>query len=327
MFLKPYDLIFIFTLMIGTMISISSNNWFTAWLGLEINLLSMIPLIINKLNPSLSESAIKYFLSQALASLFLIISSTFILSSTNFFSMETKNLMISAAIMIKAGMVPFHYWFPQVINLLGWIQCLTLFTWQKIAPLVMLAFMENKIILTVAVLSTFFGAFLGLNQNNLKLLMTYSSISHSGWMATSCVIKMNMLMFYFIIYCIISVSIIAILNFFKIKKINSIKNMTHVIYMKIFILNLLSLGGLPPLLGFLAKLSIIMVLIKMNMNLIFTILIISSLVSLFFYTRLIYSTLMLKQTKKIIFFNKFNYLMIIFLTFSTMSNLLVPMLI
>jgi len=115
------------------------NSWFMCWLGLEINLISLIPLLIIKLSPLSTETAIKYFLVQAIASLLIIFSSlvegVFSISSI----LYRTNILIIIALGIKIGLAPFHFWFPQVIKISDWTQCTLILTWQKIAPFILIA--------------------------------------------------------------------------------------------------------------------------------------------------------------------------------------------
>nr|UBQ34399.1 NADH dehydrogenase subunit 2 [Homidia koreana] len=307
MFIKNYYLTFILSLTMGTTIAVSSNSWLTSWAGLEINLMSMIPLMLSSVNKNYTEAAVKYFLAQALASVFMIFSISF-----SFFFLENILLEMNEAILIsslalKGGLAPFHFWFPQVAPLLNWTQCLIIFTWQKIAPLLLMVSMNMKMIFFISISSALAGAFGGLNQNLLKLLMAFSSISHGGWMLVSCALSAYSFILYFLIYSFLS---LVLLTFFSKNQIMVLKQIFSSpdsnLNKNILILNLLSLGGLPPLLGFLAKLTILITAIKFNMFFILTPLIFSSLVSLFFYTRVIYSNLMNRSLKILSFFNSNN---------------------
>jgi NADH-ubiquinone oxidoreductase chain 2 len=73
-------------------------------MGLELNLLSFIPLISSKNNQYSSEAALKYFLIQALGSSIIIISASFIMSSS-----ELATTLFTVALLLKAGAAPFHF--------------------------------------------------------------------------------------------------------------------------------------------------------------------------------------------------------------------------
>jgi len=202
------------------------------------------------------------------------------------------DFFIFFSLVLKAGIAPGHFWFPQVANNLKWIQCLIIFTWQKIAPLLLLVSFSAKNIFTVASLSAFVGALGGFNQNVLKLILTYSSISHRGWIVIRCLIRLRAWRFYFFVYCFLSLAIVIFFYSNQTKKIRQIFiNKDSYLNKIILSVNIISLGGLPPLLGFTAKLNIILLLLRFNSLLVLAPLIIRSLISLFFYTRIIYSNI------------------------------------
>nr|UFQ24269.1 NADH dehydrogenase subunit 2 [Anopheles janconnae] len=296
--------IFIITLMFGTLITISSNSWLGAWMGLEINLLSFIPLMNdNKKNLLASESSLKYFLTQAFASsilLFAIIILMFFFNNnlSQFYSLN--EILILSTLMLKSGAAPFHFWFPEVMEGLSWINGLILMTWQKIAPLMLISynFCYNFFMMSI-ILSMLIGSLGGLNQTSIRKLMAFSSINHLGWMLLAMMNNELLWMTYFLLYSLLSISIIMMFNNFKLFYFNQIFNismMNPIIKFLIF-LNLLSLGGLPPFLGFLPKWLVIQNLTNMNQLFILTISVCLTLITLYFYLRLSYSIFMLNYQK------------------------------
>lgn len=290
MFFKNYQILFLSTLIIGTMVAVSANSWFTRWLGLEINLISIIPLMLSELNSKITEASIKYFLSQAIASILLIFSLGIKFTQQEILNLERLEIILISSLLIKAGLAPFHFWFPQVAIFLNWFQCLLIFTWQKIAPLILLSTLNLKLALVTRALSAVTGALGGLNQKTIKLILTYSSISHRAWIIIACVIRFKTWFTYFLIYSFLSFAIILFFYLNQVNLINSIFSSEDTFFRKFILsLNLLSLGGLPPLLGFSAKLRIIIISLKLGFILIFSPLIVRSLISLFFYFRVIYT--------------------------------------
>nr|YP_009648522.1 NADH dehydrogenase subunit 2 [Micromus angulatus]QCE31813.1 NADH dehydrogenase subunit 2 [Micromus angulatus] len=301
MFKNKTSLIFFSTLVLGTLISISSNSWLGAWMGLEINLLSFIPLVI-KLNNSLStESALKYFLTQALASSILLFSIIMFFLTKNNFLLEKMNFIwiLNFSLLMKMGAAPFHFWFPEMMEGLSWMTSLILMTWQKIAPMILIYYcFLNSLMFLVAILSIIMGSLGGLNQINLKKLLAYSSINHLGWMLSSMMISINFWMFYFFIYSIITFSLVILFNQYNLYFMNQIfnyKNFHPIIKFMIFC-NILSLGGLPPFTGFLPKWIIIQAFSQYSLVMI-TFMVIFTLVTLFFYIRLGYSAFMINYTQ------------------------------
>nr|YP_010169246.1 NADH dehydrogenase subunit 2 [Sarcophaga tsinanensis]QRZ04168.1 NADH dehydrogenase subunit 2 [Sarcophaga tsinanensis]UFH78325.1 NADH dehydrogenase subunit 2 [Sarcophaga tsinanensis] len=296
MFNNSSKIVFLMILMMGTLISISANSWLGAWMGLEINLLSFIPLMSdNKLMST--EASLKYFLTQALASsVFLFATILFLLNSNKLNSNFLMEMMIFSSLLLKSGSAPFHFWFPNVMEGLSWLNALILMTWQKIAPLMLISYVIFKPLIIISIiLSSLIGALGGLNQTSLRKLMAYSSINHLGWMLTAMYNSNLMWMTYFIFYTFLTFTMIFMFNMFKTSHINQL--FTLAFYsktMKFFLFfNLLSLGGLPPFLGFLPKWLVIQSLTMNNQLFLLTFMVLMTLITLYFYMRLSYSAFML----------------------------------
>nr|YP_010166647.1 NADH dehydrogenase subunit 2 [Leconectes striatellus]QRV62738.1 NADH dehydrogenase subunit 2 [Leconectes striatellus] len=296
-----YKLVFVSSLFLGTMITISSYSWLGAWMGLEINLLSFIPLMKIKNNSYSSEVSMKYFLIQALASsifLFMVILmiSQSKMMNESYLINSSMLIILNSTILMKLGAAPFHFWFPEIIEGMNWNNSLILLTWQKIAPMVILSYSieNNSFIIMIILLSTFIGSIGGLNQISLRKILAYSSINHIGWMLSTFLINEMMWALYFLIYSFMSLSIITIFNKFNLFMLKQLFNMLNTkILIKFFIMmNLLSLGGLPPFLGFLPKWIIIQNL-SLNHFLTLMFMIMMTLITLFFYLRIMYSSIML----------------------------------
>nr|YP_009538324.1 NADH dehydrogenase subunit 2 [Dichotomius schiffleri]ARU81299.1 NADH dehydrogenase subunit 2 [Dichotomius schiffleri] len=298
-----YKLTFLFSLMIGTLISISSYTWLGMWLGLEINLLSIIPLMSSTENSMASEAALKYFISQTLASTLLLFS--IIMMSLNFMYNINMNfcylLILNTALFTKMGAAPFHFWFPEVIEGLNWMNTFIMLTWQKIAPMILIMYTNLTFLYMsfIIIISSLISGIMGINQISLRKIMTYSSINHIAWMLSAILYNEMIWLYYFIIYSIISLNIIIIfkmLNIYYMKQLFiSINNQPMIKFF--FIMNFLSLGGLPPFLGFLPKWLTIQTLILNNYYFISIIIIISTLMTLYFYMRITLSTLTLSMNE------------------------------
>nr|AFV08610.1 NADH dehydrogenase subunit 2 [Pollenia rudis] len=296
MFNNSSKIMFFGTLMMGTMISISANSWLSAWMGLEINLLSFIPLMSdNKLMSS--EASLKYFLTQALASsvlLFAVI--VFMLNSTKMNSNYFMEMMIFSSLLLKSGSAPFHFWFPNVMEGLSWLNSLILMTWQKIAPLMLISYIIFKPLIIISILlSSLMGALGGLNQTSLRKLMAYSSINHLGWMLAAMYHSNELWLTYFMFYTFLTASMIFMLNMFKISHMNQLFSCFFNSKIMKFLLffNLLSLGGLPPFLGFFPKWIVIQSLTINNQLFLLVFMVSMTLITLYFYMRLCYSAFML----------------------------------
>nr|YP_008081540.1 NADH dehydrogenase subunit 2 [Ascalohybris subjacens]AGK07584.1 NADH dehydrogenase subunit 2 [Ascalohybris subjacens] len=302
MFNNLTNFMFLLTLMLGSIISISSNSWLGAWMGLEINLLAFIPLLTNFKNLTSTESFTEMFIVQALASATLLFTILLLSFSSNSMLFEFNtylNIILNSSLLMKMGAAPFHSWFPEVMEGLTWITGFILMTWQKIAPMMILSYcMSHMFIMFSIILSIFVGSIGGFNQTNLRSLMAYSSINHLGWMLSSILISLSHWLVYYIFYTIISLSIISMFyqfNIFYFNQVFSSMNQSPVIKFLMFC-NLLSLGGLPPFTGFLPKWIIIQSLSSMNMFLMTT-MVMLTLITLFFYIRLTYSAFMIQSTQ------------------------------
>nr|YP_007026225.1 NADH dehydrogenase subunit 2 [Chrysomya albiceps]AFV08285.1 NADH dehydrogenase subunit 2 [Chrysomya albiceps]AMH85708.1 NADH dehydrogenase subunit 2 [Chrysomya albiceps] len=296
MFNNSSKIMFFGILMMGTLISISANSWLGAWMGLEINLLAFIPLMSdNKLMST--EASLKYFLTQALASsVFLFAVILFLLNSSKTNSNYFMEMMIFSSLLLKSGSAPFHFWFPNVMEGLSWLNALILMTWQKIAPLMLISYIIFKpLIITSIILSSLIGALGGLNQTSLRKLMAYSSINHLGWMLAAMYNNNLLWMTYFMFYTFLTFCMIFMFNMFKTSHINQLFSLFfHSKTMKFFLFfNLLSLGGLPPFLGFFPKWIVIQSLTMNNQLFLLTFMVLMTLITLYFYMRLCYSAFML----------------------------------
>nr|YP_010730257.1 NADH dehydrogenase subunit 2 [Ceromasia rubrifrons]WEG23072.1 NADH dehydrogenase subunit 2 [Ceromasia rubrifrons] len=319
-------IMFMSILIASTLISISANSWLGTWMGLEINLLSFIPLMSeNKLMAT--ESSLKYFLVQALASsTFLFIIILFILTPIKMNMNNIMEMMIISTLLLKSGAAPFHFWFPNIIEGLSWFNALILMTWQKIAPLMLISYLiYNPMIIIMSIMSSsMIGAIGGLNQTSLRKLMAYSSINHLSWMLAAIYMSNLLWMIYFIFYSFLTWNVIYMFHMFKISYINQLFSLIfNYKPMKFFIFfNLMSLGGLPPFLGFFPKWIVIQSLSLNNQMFLLTIMLLMTLITLYFYIRMSYSAFMLNYYE-INWFNSSNFKsmnMILFMLFSFMSS-------
>nr|ADC92487.1 NADH dehydrogenase subunit 2 [Colluricincla woodwardi] len=292
-------LIFSTSLLLGTTITISSNHWIMAWTGLEINTLAILPLISKSHHPRAIEAATKYFLVQATASALVLFSSMTNAWYTGQWDITqlthpTSCLVLTAAISIKLGLVPFHFWFPEVLQGSSLITGLLLSTAMKFPPITLLFMTSSSLnptlLTTMAVLSVALGGWMGLNQTQVRKIMAFSSISHLGWMSIIMVYNPKLTLLNFYLYTLMTAAVFLAFNSTKTLKLSTLMTAwTKTPSLSgILLLALLSLAGLPPLTGFLPKWLIIQELTKQDMAPAAMILSLLSLLSLFFYLRLAY---------------------------------------
>nr|NP_068642.1 NADH dehydrogenase subunit 2 [Triatoma dimidiata]AAG31608.1 NADH dehydrogenase subunit 2 [Triatoma dimidiata] len=293
-------ILFLTTMVLGTSIVISSETWLGMWMGLEMNLISFIPILYKSKNMSSSESCMIYFLIQSLGSMLMLIS--VLLNSSIMISPimgeEFINMALLLSMMIKLGVPPFHFWFPEILEKMSWTSCAILMTWQKIAPLCVMSYIVNNSILPIVItLTVIVGAIGGLNQTSLRKILGYSSINHMGWMIACMKFNNEFWMKYLMIYSIIVLMMTTLFNSYSSFFINQVINSSPSFMEKSLIIILfLSLGGLPPFIGFLPKWLVIQSMISSNSVTIMFIMIMSSLITLFYYLRLISSTLLIYST-------------------------------
>nr|BAE96283.1 NADH dehydrogenase subunit 2 [Badis siamensis] len=284
---------------LGTTITFASSHWLLAWMGLEINTLAILPLMAQHHHPRAVEATTKYFLTQATATAMLLFAGT-----TNAWLTGQWNLqqmlhplpatLIILALALKLGLAPLHTWLPEVLQGLNLTTGLILSTWQKLAPLSLLLQMQsnNPTMLTLlGITSTLIGGWGGLNQTQLRKILAYSSIAHLGWMIIVLQFSPSLTFLTLTIYIVMTSTTFLLFKHNKTMSINSLattwtKNPTITALTPLI---LLSLGGLPPLTGFMPKWLILQELTKQNLTPTAMIIAFSALLSLYFYLRLSYA--------------------------------------
>nr|YP_010974610.1 NADH dehydrogenase subunit 2 [Pomacea aulanieri]WNR57063.1 NADH dehydrogenase subunit 2 [Pomacea aulanieri] len=304
----PFGFLFMMVLGFGTLLSLSSVHWLGIWAGLEINLIGFIPILVYKKEAASSESAVKYFVAQAIGSSLLILGSLVGFSpsfSWNFADLLLHDqyiLSLSVVIMaliLKMGAFPLHYWLPSVMAGLQWMPCLILVTWQKVAPIfLMVSFFEvhymfwlSMMVALVGAGSSMTGGVGGIGQTQIRVLLAYSSIGHLGWIMFSAMVSELVTSMYFFIYIVISISIFFNLWIVDMKNMYNMKSFmqkSNISIVNILVL-LISLGGLPPLLGFVSKMIVIAGSVSHNFLFMLSFLVLGALMSLFYYLSLFFS--------------------------------------
>nr|AEI99447.1 NADH dehydrogenase subunit 2 [Picoides villosus] len=338
--MNPYaKLITMTSLILGTTITISSNHWAMAWTGLEINTIAIIPMISKSHHPRAIEAMIKYFLVQAAASATILFSSLINAWSTGQWDITqltnpTSCLLLTTAIAMKLGLVPFHFWLPEVLQGSSLTTALLLSTAMKFPPITILLLTSNSLnpsLLTLmAIASTALGGWTGLNQTQLRKILAFSSISHLGWMTAIIIYIPKLTLLTFLLYTLLTSTIFLSLNTSYTTKLSTLMTSWTKTPMlnATLMLTLLSLAGLPPFIGFLPKWLIIQELTKQEMTPTALALALLSLLSLFFYLRLAYSSSVtlppssINQTKHW-YINKNTNSLIAILT--SLSTLLLPL--
>nr|YP_163973.1 NADH dehydrogenase subunit 2 [Anguilla labiata]BAD78128.1 NADH dehydrogenase subunits 2 [Anguilla labiata] len=299
--MSPYvTFIMLTSLGLGTTITFASSHWLLAWMGLEINTLAIIPLMAQHHHPRAVEATTKYFLTQATAAALMLFTTTSNAWITGQWDIQqlsnpTITTITILALGLKVGLAPMHFWLPEVLQGLDLTTGLILSTWQKLAPMALIyqlsSGVEQPLMITLGVMSALVGGWGGLNQTQLRKILAYSSIAHMGWMMIVMKYLPNLMIMNLMIYIIMTSSAFMALKMTTATKINTLATgwTKAPILTMLTMTTMLSLGGLPPLTGFMPKWMILQELTKQDLPLIATLMAMTALLSLFFYLRLCYT--------------------------------------
>jgi len=223
------------------------------------------------------------------------------------------NVFIAVGLLFKLAAAPFHMWSPDVYEGAPTSSTAIFAIVPKIAVLVLFArifqnslfstvYWWQSIILFCAMCSVLIGSFVALKQRKMKRLIAYSAISHVGYLLIAfglgTFIGLQSLFFYIFIYMITGIcvwSIVMSLESQSNTKISTSRNLSDLslliksnpILAITFAIALFSLAGVPPLAGFYAKMQIFLASVESCMFFIATIGILSSVISTFYYIRII----------------------------------------
>nr|WNH19658.1 NADH dehydrogenase subunit 2 [Derichthys serpentinus] len=285
---------------LGTTITFASSHWLLAWLGLEINTLAILPLMARHRHPRAVEATTKYFITQATAAALILFSASSNAWMTGSWEIQqplhpTIINIIMLALGLKIGLAPMHFWLPEVLQGLDLVTGLLLSTWQKLAPMILIYQLypqaNQPLMITLGLTSALVGGWGGLNQTQLRKILAYSSIAHMGWMVITLAYAPNLTMLALTTYIFMTSTAFIMLKTASTTKINTLtiawtKAPT---LMLLTMMTMLSLGGLPPLTGFMPKWLILQELAKQGLPLTATLMAMTALLSLFFYLRVCYT--------------------------------------
>nr|AER92699.1 NADH dehydrogenase subunit 2 [Brookesia griveaudi] len=293
------QLIITINLITGTIITASSHHWLMAWTGLELNMLSILVIIMQPKHPRAAEASIKYFLVQTIASAIMMFSGTLNAMQTGQWDIshltnKYASIMLMLAMLMKMGAVPIYFWLPEVMQGTTMKTALIIATWQKFAPITLLFMtfnnMPQKIMVALGIMSIIIGGLGGINQTQLRKLMAYSSLANLGWTVVIFSTFPHTAVLNIFIYIIMLIPTFLLMEKMMLKTLQNMTTAwtTSTTANVMLTLMLLSLSGLPPLTGFLPKLLILNELVTLNFSPIATVMAILSLLNLFFYLRTTY---------------------------------------
>ncbi len=312
---------------LGMMIIVSAHSLLTIYLGLELLSLSLYTMVaMHRDSPSATEAAMKYFVLGALASGLLLygISILYGISGTLDLAKlaqaltqesEHKTIMIFGLVFVivglafKLGAVPFHMWVPDVYQ--GAPTAVTLFisTAPKLAAFAMLMRLLvdgmpqlqadwQQILILLAILSMAIGNIVAISQTNIKRMLAYSTISHVGFLMlgvlTATPAGYAASLFYVLVYTLMSLGgfgIILLLSRsgFEVERLDDFKglNERNSWYAFIMLILMLSMAGMPPLLGFWAKWSVLIQVVQAGLVWLAVAAVFFAIIGAFYYLRIV----------------------------------------
>ncbi|HET9444942.1 MAG TPA: NADH-quinone oxidoreductase subunit NuoN [Steroidobacteraceae bacterium] len=313
--------------LLGVMVMISAGSLLTVYLGVELLSLSLYAMVaFDRDSGVAAESAMKYFVLGAISSGTLLYGFSMVYGVTGTLQLDelavgvrevgATNLglvfglaFIIVGIAFKFGAVPFHMWVPDVYH--GAPTPVTLFIGSapKIASFVlairvlaegldaMVASWQDMLI-TLAVLSLLIGNVVAIAQSNLKRMLAYSTISHVGFILLGILAGTNdgyrAAMFYTLSYVIMAVGSFGMIlllsrSGFEADRLEDFKglNRRSPWFAAIMMMLMFSTAGVPPFIGFWAKLAVIGAVLDVGLAWLAAVAVVLSVVAAFYYLRVV----------------------------------------
>jgi len=311
---------------VGMMMMVSAGDLIALYMGLELQSLALY-VIASLRRDSLksTEAGLKYFILGALSSGLLLYgaSLTYGYAGTTLFSgiilavgdepsigLIFGLVFIAAGLAFKVSAAPFHMWTPDVYE--GAPTPITAFfaTAPKMAAMALLARVVHdafggivsdwqQILAFLSVLSMFLGGVAAIGQSNIKRLMAYSSIAHMGYalmgLSAGTVMGVQAMLVYMAIYVTMNVGTFAFILSIErdgrpvtdISALNQFSRRDPTRALAMLVL-LFSLAGVPPLVGFFAKYSVLLAAVDANLAWLAVAGVIASVINAFYYLRIVY---------------------------------------
>lgn len=311
--------------LLGMNIMVSASHFLTLYVGLELLSLALYALIaLQRDSGRAAEAALKYFVLGALASGLLLYGISLIYGATGTLqlqqvlaaSQETTNpwllklglVFIVAGIVFKLGGVPFHMWVPDVYQGAPTAVAALVGTAPKIAATVfafrilvygLLTQWESwrELLLLLGIASLFVGNLAAIMQTNIKRMLGFSTVAHMGFIMLALLSGQSgcaAAMYYAITYALMASVAFAILVLLSGKDVDCQNisdlaglNQKNAWYAFLMLLAMFSMAGIPPLMGFYAKLAVIKALLASGYLWVSVYAVIMSLIGAFYYLRVV----------------------------------------
>jgi NADH-quinone oxidoreductase subunit N len=259
--------------LLSSLLLVSSINWVAIYLAIELQTLTLFILVAKKIHSAYStEAGLKYFVLGAISSGLFLFGCTLLYGISGETSIQGINsvllgdvgkICITASLLFKLSVVPFHMWAPDVYEGVPTIITALLAIIPKIgifAVLVLVGLISN-IVLFCGVLSIIYGAIGALNQTKIKRLLAYSGIGHIGFMLFGVAIgsfeSIQASLTYLAIYIIMSICVFSVILSLKLTRaliieVSSLSRVNGILALTLA-LAVVSIAGIPPFAGFLGK--------------------------------------------------------------------------
>ncbi len=312
---------------LGMMLMVSAHHFLTLYLGLELLSLSLYAMVaFNRDNPNASEAAMKYFVLGAIASGMLLYGISMVYGMTGSLNLaevsnaisqqkEMNTVLVFGLVFIviglsfKLGAVPFHMWIPDVYHGAPTIVTSYIASAPKIAGFAMvirllvegMGHMQadwQGMFVILAVLSMGLGNVIAIAQSNLKRMLAYSTISHVGFILLGILAGTadgySAAMFYTLTYAMMSLGgfgmiILLARSGFEAERLEDFKglNKRSPWFAFMMLILMFSMAGVPPTVGFWAKLTVIKAVIDIDMLWLALVAVFFSIIGIFYYLRVI----------------------------------------
>ena len=218
-------------------------------------------------------------------------------------------IFITASLCFKFGAAPFHMWVPDIYQGSLISTTILLSTLPKIAvfivflklyfiPFMTLEYVWSDILIFIGIASIIIGSIFALTQENIKRLLAYSAISNIGFIILAMALVSNdglhASLYYTIVYSFTALASFGVVthitsNSHGIEDISDLAGLskTHPYFAILILITMLSSAGIPPLIGFHAKLMVIQALINNSYILLSVIVVLMTVVSAYYYLRVI----------------------------------------
>nr|YP_009051408.1 NADH dehydrogenase subunit 2 [Tetrastemma olgarum]AIH00396.1 NADH dehydrogenase subunit 2 [Tetrastemma olgarum] len=285
----PFFFVMGFLVVMGSLFSVSSVSWFGVWGGMEVNMLCFIPMVMYFSNFMGVESVVKYFLIQSFGSVGVLLGGLF--EDSCFLDVFSLFFILCFSLLLKVGVFPFHWWLPGVMGGLSWVGVLLLSTWQKVAPVFVFSGVSSMsmVLLIFCAFSSVVGGVGGMGQTSVRSVLAYSSIGHAGWFFSIFCMSWVFGFIYFFVYFVSTLFLIGLFWYFDYFWFtqNFVSSFWGCVVMFV---SVLTVAGVPPFFGFFTKVFVFMIFGSSFLGFIFLfVLIVGSLISLYFYMGLFFS--------------------------------------